>query len=66
MRFVKFINLILKDGDDGVCRITGLKLGCKRMREKIILGLPLVGLVVASKIAWNREEPVEAAGVAGI
>ena len=43
-RFVKFLNLNLKDGDDGVCRIAGLKLGCKRMREKVLLGLPLVGL----------------------
>ena len=43
-RFVKFLNLNLEDGDDGVCRTAGLKLGCKRMREKILLGLPLVGL----------------------
>ena len=43
-RFVKFLNLILKDGYDGVCRTAGLKLGCKRMREKVLLGLPLVGL----------------------
>ena len=43
-RFVKFLNLILKYGDNGVCRTAGLKLGCKRMREKILLGLPLVGL----------------------
>ena len=43
-RFVKFLNLILKYGEDGVGRIAGLKLGCKRMREKVLLGLPLVGL----------------------
>ena len=43
-RFVKFLDLILKDGDDGVGRLAGLKLGCKRMCEKVILGLLLVGL----------------------
>ena len=42
--YIKFLDLILKDGDDSVCRTAGLKLGCKRMREKVLLGLPLVGL----------------------
>ena len=43
-RFIKFLNLTFKDGDDGVCRIAGFKLCCKRVFEKVVLGLPLVGL----------------------
>ena len=44
MRFVKFSNLILKDGKDSVGRVASLQLGGKRMGEKILLGLLLVGL----------------------
>ena len=44
MRFVKLLNLILKDGDDGVSRVAVLQLGDKRMGEKVVLGLLLVGL----------------------
>ena len=44
VRFVKLLNLILKDGDDGVSRVAVLQLGDKRMGEKVVLGLLLVGL----------------------
>ena len=44
VRFVIFSNLILKDGDDGVSRVASLQLGGKRMGEKVLLGLLLVGL----------------------
>ena len=44
MRFVKLSNLILKDGDDSVGRVASLQLGGKRMGEKVLLGLLLVGL----------------------
>ena len=44
MRFVIFSDLILKDGDDGVSRVAILQLGGKRMGEKVVLGLLLVGL----------------------
>ena len=43
-RFVKFLNLILKDGEDGIGRIAGFKLSGKRVFEKVVFGLPLVGL----------------------
>ena len=44
MRFVEFSNLILKDGEDGGSGIAVLQLGGKRMGEKVLLGLLLVGL----------------------
>ena len=44
MRFIKLSNLILKDGEDGVSRAAILQLGGKRMGEKVLLGLLLVGL----------------------
>ena len=44
MRFVEFSNLILKDGDDGGSGVAVLQLGGKRMCEKVLLGLLLVGL----------------------
>ena len=44
VRFVKFLNLNLKDGEYGSSRITILQLGGERMREKVLLGLLLVGL----------------------
>ena len=44
VRFVIFSDLILKDGDDGVSRVASLQLGGKRMGEKVVLGLLLVGL----------------------
>ena len=43
-RFVKFLNLTLKYGEDGIGRIAGLKLSGKRVFEKVVFGLPLVGL----------------------
>ena len=43
-RFVEFLNLILKDGEDGVGGIARLKLGRKGMCDKVLLCLPLVGL----------------------
>ena len=44
MRFVKLLNLLLKDGDYGGSRVAVLQLGGKRMTEKVVLGLLLVGL----------------------
>ena len=44
MRFVKFSNLILKDGDDGGSGVAILQLRGKWMGEKVVLGLLLVGL----------------------
>ena len=44
VRFVKFSNLILKDGDDGGSGVAILQLGGKWMSEKVVLGLLLVGL----------------------
>ena len=44
VRFVEFSNLILKDGEDGGSGIAVLQLGGKRMGEKVLLGLLLVGL----------------------
>ena len=44
VRFVEFSNFILKDGDDGSSRVAILQLGSKRMSEKVLLGLLLVGL----------------------
>ena len=44
VRFVKLSNLILKDGEYGVSRVTILQLRGKRMGEKVLLGLLLVGL----------------------
>ena len=44
VRFVKFSNLILKDGEDSVGRVASLQLGGKRMGEKVLLGLLLIGL----------------------
>ena len=44
VKFVIFSDLILKDGDDGVSRVASLQLGGKRMGEKVVLGLLLVGL----------------------
>ena len=44
VRFVKLTNLILKDDDYGGSRVASLQLGGKRMGEKILLGLLLVGL----------------------
>ena len=44
MRFVEFSNLILKDGEDGGSGVALVQLGGKRMGEKILLGLLLVGL----------------------
>ena len=44
MRFVEFSNLVLKDGDDGGSGVAVLQLGGKRMSEKVLLGLLLVGL----------------------
>ena len=44
VRFFIFSHLILKDGDDGVSRVAILQLGGKRMGEKVVLGLLLVGL----------------------
>ena len=43
-RFVKFLNLILQDGEDGGGRVANLQLGGKRMCEKVLLGLLLIGL----------------------
>ena len=43
LRFVEFSDLILKDGEDGVSRVAILQLGGKRMGEKVLLGLLLVG-----------------------
>ena len=44
VRFVKFSNLILKDGEDGVIRATILQLGGEGMFDKVFLRLFLVGL----------------------
>ena len=44
VRFVKFSNLILKDGEDGVSRVAILQLGGERMCDKVFLRLLLVGL----------------------
>ena len=44
VRFVEFSNLILKDGEDGGSGIAVLQLGGKRMGEKVLLGLLLIGL----------------------
>ena len=44
VRFVKFSNLILKDGEDGVGRVASLQLGGERMFDKVFLRLLLVGL----------------------
>ena len=49
VRFVKLSNLILKDGEDGVVRVAILQLGGKRMGEKVVLGLLLVGLECSLK-----------------
>ena len=43
-RFVKFLNSILKDGEYCGNRVAVPQLGGKRMGEKILLGLLLVGL----------------------
>jgi hypothetical protein len=43
VRFVKFSNLILKDGEDGVSRVAILQLGGERMFDKVFLRLLLVG-----------------------
>jgi len=42
-RFVKFSNLILKDGKDIGNIVAGLQLGGKRMYEKVFLSLLFVG-----------------------
>ena len=44
VRFVKLLNLIFKDGDNGGSRIAVLQLGCKRMGKEVLFGLLLVGL----------------------
>ena len=44
VRLVEFSNLILKDGEDGNSRVAVVQPGCKRMSEKVFLGLLLVGL----------------------
>ena len=44
VRFVKFSNLILKDGENGGSRVAILQLGGKWMSEKVLLSLLLVGL----------------------
>ena len=44
VRFVKCSNLILKYGEDGISRVAILQLGGKWMRQKVLLGLFLVGL----------------------
>ena len=44
VRFVKFSNLILKDGEYGFGRVAILQLGGKWMGEKVLLRLLLVGL----------------------
>ena len=44
VRFVKFSNLILKDGEDGVSRVAILQLGGEGMFDKVFLRLLLVGL----------------------
>ena len=44
VRLVEFSNLILKDGEDGGNGAAILQLGGKRMCEKVVLGLLLVGL----------------------
>ena len=54
LRFVKFSDLILKDGDDGVSRVAILQLGGKRMGKKVVLGLLLVGF------ERNLEDSLEA------
>ena len=43
VRFVKFSNLILKDGEYGFGRVAILQLGGKWMGEKVLLRLLLVG-----------------------
>ena len=44
VRLVEFSNLILKDGEDGSSRVAVVQLGGKRMGEKVLLSLLLVGL----------------------
>ena len=44
VRFIKVSDLILKDGDYGGSRVAILQLRSKRVGEKILLGLLLVGL----------------------
>ena len=44
VRFVKFSNLILKDGEDSVNRVAILQLRGKGMCDKVFLRLLLVGL----------------------
>ena len=44
VRFVKFSNLILKDGEYGFGRVAIMQLGGKWMGEKVLLRLLLVGL----------------------
>ena len=44
VRFVEFSNSILKDGEDGGNGVAVLQLLGKRMCEKVVLGLLLVGL----------------------
>jgi hypothetical protein len=44
VRFVEFSNFILKDGEDGGSGVAVLQLLGKRMGEKVVLSLLLVGL----------------------
>ena len=42
MRFVEFLDLVLKDGKDGGSRVACLQLRGKRMRNEVFLRLFLV------------------------
>ena len=44
VRFVKLLDLILKDDEYCISRVAIPQLGCEWMREKVLLGLFLVGL----------------------
>ena len=44
VRFVKFSNLILKDGEYGFGRVAIMQLGGKWMGEKVLFRLLLIGL----------------------